>query len=67
MVKWLAMWTGSITAFVIFVIVSQLMLGDDRYPVSGDAGIKLAYTEDLEITGVRVTVDTTKNPSTIHF
>jgi len=67
MVRWIAMWTGSIAAFVIFIIVSQLMLGDDRYPVSGDAGIKLAYTEDLKITGVRVTVDTTKNPSTIHF
>ncbi len=64
--KWLAMWTGSIAAFVIFVIVSQLMIVD--WPgESGDAGIKLAYTKNLPLSGVHFIVDTTHNPTTILF
>jgi len=66
MAKWIAMWTGSITAFVIFVIVTQLMIVD--WPGEpGDTGIKLAYTKDLPVSGVHFFVDTNHNPTTILF
>ena len=42
MVKWLALWIGSIAAFVVFIIITLILLGVDReFPVSGDEGFKL--------------------------
>ncbi len=42
MAKWLAMWTGSIAAFVIFFIVTKILLGLDReFLQYGDEGFKL--------------------------
>ncbi len=50
MAKWLAMLTGSIAAFVVFVIVTQILLGGDReFPVSGDEGFKILYPQDLQL------------------
>ena len=66
MAKWLVLWTGSITAFVAFIIITQLIVPEDRYP-SHETGIKIAYTKDLTIEGIHMFVDTTKNPSRIHF
>jgi len=66
MAKWLAMWTGSIASFIIFVMVTQLMIVD--WPGEpGDTGIKLAHTEDLQVSGIHFYVDTTHNPSNILF
>lgn len=68
MAKWVAMWTGSIGAFVVFVIVTQLLLGVDReFQISGDAGFKLLYPTDLPLTGVHFFIDTAKNPTNILF
>jgi len=66
MAKWLAMWVGSVTAFVIFITVTQLMIVD--WPGEpGDSGIMLAYTRDLSISGIHFFVDTTHDPATILF
>ena len=66
MAKWLAMWTGSIGAFVIFLTVTQLMIVD--WPGEpGDTGIMLAYTKDLPLSGIHFFVDTTQNPTTVLF
>jgi len=66
MAKWLAMWVGSVTAFVIFITVTQLMIVD--WPGEpGDSGIMLAYTKDLSISGIHFFVDTTHDPATILF
>jgi len=66
MSKWLAMWVGSVTAFVIFITVTQLMIVD--WPGEpGDSGIMLAYTKDLSISGIHFFVDTTHDPATILF
>jgi len=63
MAKWVAMWTGSLGAFVVFVIVTQLLLGVDReFQISGDAGFKLLYPTDLPLTGVHFFIDTAKTP-----
>jgi hypothetical protein len=68
MAKWLLVWTGSITAFVIFVVVIQLFLGGDRdSPISGDAGIKIAHTKNLPISGTHFFVDTTQSSTNIRF
>jgi len=68
MAKWVAMWTGSIGAFVVFVIVTQLLLGVDReFQISGDAGFKLLYPTDLPLTGVHFFIDTEKTPTNILF
>ena len=59
MAKWLAMWTGSIAAFVIFIMVTQILVeGDREFPVSGDEGFKLLYPKDLNVTGVHFLIDT---------
>jgi len=59
MAKWLAMWTGSIAAFIIFFIVTQILLGVDReFLQSGDEGFKLLYPKDLNVTGVHFLIDT---------
>lgn len=66
MAKWLVMWTGSIAAFVIFVIITQIMIVD--WPGEpGDTGIKMAYTKDLPVSGIDFFVDTTYNPTNILF
>ena len=66
MAKWLAMWTGSISAFVIFLTVTQLMIVD--WPGEpGDTGIMLAYTKDLPLSGIHFSVDITQNPTTVLF
>jgi len=68
MAKWLAMWIGSIAAFVVFVIITQIVLGGDReFPVSGDEGFKMLYPKDLDLKGVHFFVDTTKTPTTVLF
>ena len=68
MSKWLAMWTGSIAAFIVFVVVTQILLGEDReFPVSGDEGFKMLYPKDLNLNGVHFFIDTTKKPTTILF
>ncbi len=62
------MWTGSLGAFVVFVIVTQLLLGVDReFQISGDAGFKLLYPTDLPLTGVHFFIDTAKTPTNILF
>ncbi|MFB5645786.1 MAG: hypothetical protein ACE5R3_04205 [Nitrosopumilaceae archaeon] len=66
MVKWLAMWTGSIAAFVVFAVITQLMIVD--WPgESGDTGIMMAYTNNLPLSGIHFFVDTTHNPNTFLF
>jgi hypothetical protein len=68
MVKWIAMWTGSIAAFIIFFIVTQLMVGSDRaFPASGEAGFKILYPKYLPISVVHFFIDTSSNPSNILF
>jgi len=68
MAKWLVMWTGSIIAFVIFFIVTQILLGVDReFLQSGDEGFKLLYPKDLNVTGVHFLIDTVNEPSKILF
>ena len=68
MAKWLAMWTGSIAAFVIFFIVTQILLeGDREFLQSGDEGFKLLYPKDLNVTGVHFLIDTVNEPSKILF
>lgn len=68
MAKWLVMWTGSIVAFVIFFIVTQILLGVDReFLQSGDEGFKLLYPKDLNVTGVHFLIDTVNEPSKILF
>ena len=68
MAKWLAMWIGSITIFVVFIIVTQvLLLGDRGFQDSGDEGFKLLYPKDLPVNGVHFFVDTTKDPTRIRF
>ena len=68
MAKWTAMWVGSITAFVIFVIITQILLGGDReFPVSGDEGFKMLYPQDLDLNEVHFFIDTTKTPTTVLF
>ncbi|MEE9242363.1 MAG: hypothetical protein V3U12_04325 [Nitrosopumilaceae archaeon] len=68
MTKWTAMWTGSIGAFVVFVIVTQILLGGDReFPASGDEGFKMLYPKDLPLTGIHFFIDTAKNPTNILF
>jgi len=62
------MWTGSIGAFVVFVIVTQILLGVDReFPASGDEGFKMLYPKDLPLTGIHFFIDTAKNPTNILF
>ena len=62
------MWVGSITAFVIFVIITQILLGGDReFPVSGDEGFKMLYPQDLDLNEVHFFIDTTKTPTTVLF
>jgi len=66
MAKWLAMWVGSVTAFVIFITVTQFMIVD--WPgEAGDSGIMLAYTKDLSVSGIHFFVDTTHDPASILF
>lgn len=68
MAKWVAMWTGSIVAFVIFVIVTQSMLeGDREFLESGDQGFKLLYPKDLDVTGIHLLIDTVNEPTKILF
>jgi len=68
MAKWLAMWTGSIAAFVIFFIVTQILLeGDREFLQSGDEGFKLLYPKDLNVTGVHFLIDTVNEPTKILF
>lgn len=68
MVKWLAMWTGSIALFVIFLIVTQSMLEGDRgFIESGDEGFKVLYPKDLDVTGVHVLFDVVDEPTKILF
>ena len=68
MAKWVAMWTGSIVAFVIFVFVTQSMLeGDREFLESGDQGFKLLYPKDLDVTGVHLLIDTVNEPTKILF
>ncbi len=69
MTKWLLMATGSIAAFVIFFFVTQVIFADViRDPPPGDhVGIKLAYSEDLPISGIDLSVDTTEKKSNIRF
>ncbi len=68
MAKWLAMWIGSITAFVIFFIVTQILLGVDReFLQSGDEGFKLLYPKDLNVRGVHFLIDTVNEPTKILF
>jgi len=68
MAKWVAMWTGSIAAFVIFVIVTQSMLeGDREFLESGDQGFKLLYPKDLNVTGIHLLIDIVDEPTKILF
>ncbi len=68
MAKWTAMWIGSITAFIVFIIVTQILLGGDReFLASGDEGFKMLYPKDLPLTGVHFFIDTDKNPTNILF
>jgi len=68
MAKWLVLWTGSIAAFVVFVIVTQILLGGDRgFQSSGDEGFKLLYPQDLPLNGIHFFVDVTENPTNILF
>jgi len=68
MAKWVAMWTGSIVAFVIFVFVTQSMLeGDREFLESGDQGFKLLYPKDLDVTGIHLLIDTVNEPTKILF
>jgi hypothetical protein len=68
MAKWVAMWTGSIAAFVIFVFVTQSMLeGDREFLESGDQGFKLLYPKDLDVTGIHLLIDTVNEPTKILF
>lgn len=68
MAKWVAMWTGSITAFVIFFIVTQSLLeGDREFLESGDQGFKLLYPKDLNVTGIRLLIDIVDEPTKILF
>ena len=68
MAKWVAMLTGSIVVFVVFVIVTQILLGGDReFPVSGDGGFKMLYPQDLQQNEVHFFIDTTKIPTNILF
>lgn len=62
------MYTGSIAAFFIFFIVTQLMLGGDRpFPASGEEGFKIVYHKDLKFSDVRFFIDSSKNPTNIVF
>jgi len=62
------MWMGSIIAFVIFFIVTQILLeGDREFPVSGDEGFKMLYPKDLNVTGIHFLIDTVNEPTTILF
>jgi hypothetical protein len=68
MAKWVAMWVGSIVAFVIFVIVTQSMLeGDREFLESGDQGFKLLYPKDLNVTGIHLLIDIVNEPTKILF
>jgi len=68
MAKWVAMWVGSIVAFVIFVIVTQSMLeGDREFLESGDQGFKLLYPKDLNVTGIHLLIDIVDEPTKILF
>jgi len=68
MAKWVAMWTGSIAAFVIFFIVTQSMLeGDREFLESGDQGFKLLYPKDLNVTGIHLLIDIVDEPTKILF
>ncbi len=68
MAKWIAMWTGSIAAFIIFFIVTQSLLGGDReFLESGDEGFKLLYPKDLNVTGVHLLIDVVNEPTKILF
>jgi len=68
MAKWTAMWTGSIGAFVLFIIITQILLGVDReFPESGDEGFKMLYPQDLPLKEVHFFIDTTKKPTNILF
>ena len=68
MAKWTAMWIGSIASFIIFVVISQILLGGDReFPVSGDEGFKMLHPQDLELNEVHFFIDTTKIPTTVLF
>ena len=68
MAKWLVMWTGSIAAFVVFVIITQILLGGDRaFQASGDEGFKMLYPQDLPLNGIHFLVDTATNPTKILF
>ena len=68
MVKWIAMWTGSIAAFVIFFIVTQSLLeGDREFIESGDRGFKLLYPQDLNVTGIHLLIDIVNEPTKILF
>jgi len=68
MAKWVAMWIGSITAFVIFIIVTQILLeGDREFLETGDEGFKMLYPKDLNVTGVHFLIDTVNEPTTILF
>ena len=62
------MWVGSITVFVAFIIVTQiLLLGDREFQSSGDEGFKLLYPNDLPLNGLHFFIDTTKEPTKILF
>ncbi len=62
------MWMGSIIAFVIFFIATQILLeGDREFPVSGDEGFKMLYPKDLNVTGIHFLIDTVNEPTTILF
>jgi len=62
------MWMGSIIAFVIFFIVTQILLeGDREFPVSGDEGFRMLYPKDLNVTGVHFFIDTVNVPTKILF
>jgi len=62
------MWMGSIIAFVIFFIITQILLeGDREFPVSGDEGFKMLYPKDLNVTGIHFLIDTVNEPTTILF
>ena len=68
MAKWLAMWTGSIAAFIVFIIITQILLvGDREFPTSGDDGFKMLYPQDLNLNGIHFFIDTTKEPTSILF
>ena len=68
MAKWLAMWTGSIAAFVIFFIVTQSLLEGDRdFLESGDEGFKILYPKDLNVTGIHFLIDVVNEPTKILF